>query len=78
VNSVTTRAVERRKAHVYSRGDYGTYWIVDPQAQRLEVRSGPTADGEYSTTRLLGSDPSVELPGLNSSLSVDDLLPPQR
>jgi len=73
--SVSSRAIDRKKARVYAQAGYATYWLVDVDARRLEVRTGPTPDGEYARTEILGESAEVALPTLDAKLSVRELLP---
>ncbi len=73
--AVTSGAIDRRKARIYARAGYTTYWLLDVSARRLEVRAGPSTDGEYTSTQLLDENAEVELPELKRAIQVRDLLP---
>jgi Uma2 family endonuclease len=73
--SVSSRAIDRRKAGVYAGAGYATYWLVDVDARKLEVRTGPRPDGDYATTRILDESAEVELPEGGGTLAVRELLP---
>ena len=51
------------------------YWRLDLQTRRLEVRTGPTADGAYRTVRILDEADEVEVPETALRWHVRDLLP---
>jgi Uma2 family endonuclease len=70
----TSQALDRRKVRAYATIGVSVYWIVDLAARRLEVRSEPTADGEYRVTRLLGENETIALPRLDVSWNVASLL----
>jgi Uma2 family endonuclease len=54
--SLTTRAVDRRKAFGYARGDVRRYWLVDvPQGIVLDYTE-PGPDGYATVKRLAGDD----------------------
>jgi Uma2 family endonuclease len=67
---------DRRKAAIYAAGRVETYWILDLEARRLEVRTTPL-DGTYQVTRALGEEDVVELPESQPAVrwTVRDLLP---
>ncbi len=71
----TSQAADRRKAEIYARAGVAVYWLLDLVARRLEVRTGPTEDGQYTETRLLLEDEEVALPGLDQRMAVKDMLP---
>jgi Uma2 family endonuclease len=73
--SFSTRTTDRRKARIYARAGYGTYWLVDVDARRLEVRTSPNEGGEYRTTHVLDESAQVNLPENRGALGVRDLLP---
>lgn len=70
----TSRRIDRRKAAIYARAGVPTYWLVDLVARRLEVRSQPQSDGEYSLIRLLEPGAEVELPVIGKAIPVADFL----
>ena len=59
----------------YAKACYATYWRLDVDRRRLEVREGPSADGEYKSTRILNADEAVSLPVCGVTLQVRELLP---
>ena len=65
---------DRRKVAIYARIGVPVYWLLDVEARRLEVRSQPSG-GEYRSTRVLGENDSVTLPGTAIAWSVASLLP---
>jgi Uma2 family endonuclease len=67
-------AFDRQKAAVYARMSVSEYWIVDLEHRRLELRSGPTQDGLYTSTQILSEEASVELPVIARSIGVGELL----
>ena len=67
--------MDRRKAGVYAKAGYDTYWLVDVEARRLEVRNGLTADGLYTKTEIFSDDAEVALPSTSALVRVADLLP---
>ncbi len=73
--SSSSRRIDRHKATIYAKAGVPTYWLLDLVAVRLEVRSGPQADGLYELTRVLGRNDEVEVPGTEAKLSVASLLP---
>ncbi len=72
--SHTTRAYDRRKADVYAAAGFETYWLVDVDARRVEVRTSPK-DGEYTKTEIVGDDATLELPATNATVTAAQLLP---
>jgi Uma2 family endonuclease len=73
--AVTSGAVDRRKARVYAAAGYQAYWILDVAARRLEVRSGPTGDGDWAETKLLEESAEATAPGTAERVTVRLLLP---
>ena len=73
--SASRRLVDRKKARIYAAAGFPTYWIVDVDARRLEVRSEPTPDGQYSSTQLLAEGASAAIPETTQTLLVSELLP---
>jgi Uma2 family endonuclease len=69
----SSQRIDRQKAAAYAAGGVELYWLVDLQARELEVRTSPV-DGVYQTTRTLGEDDVVELPGSDARWVVRDLL----
>lgn len=67
--------IDRRKASVYARSGYTTYWIVDVEARRIEVRTGPQADGLYVKTEIVAEGAELHPPGASVALRVIELLP---
>lgn len=73
--SGSTRPKDRRKASLYARAGVPEYWLIDLDRRRIEVRSAPTPDGEYSLTRLVEENAEVAVPGSGRTVPVRDLLP---
>ncbi|HVV85345.1 MAG TPA: Uma2 family endonuclease, partial [Kofleriaceae bacterium] len=73
--SDTTVRRDLRKAGIYAAGGVPCYWRLDLASRRLEVYSGPRADGSWALVRSLGEDEQVELPGLDVRWRVGELLP---
>ncbi len=71
----TSLAMDRRKASVYASAGYETYWLLDVESRRLEVRVGRTADGLFTKTEIFADDAEVILPGTSSAVRIADLLP---
>lgn len=71
----TSQALDRQKAAIYARAGVRTYWLLDLLAGRLEVRSGPQADGLYELTQILGRDDEVQVPGTGARLRIASLFP---
>ena len=65
---------DRAKARVYASAGYGTYWLLDIEARKLEVRTEPQPEG-YAKTTVHGDDADVAPPGSGASVRVADLLP---
>ncbi len=72
--SYSTLSLDRRKAAVYARAGYATYWLVNVDARQLEVHSAPV-DGAFTTTEVLGDDAEVTPPGARVAVRVAELLP---
>lgn len=72
--SHTTRAHDRRKADVYAAAGFETYWLVDVDARRIELRTSPQ-DGEYTKTEIVGADATLELPATGATVTAAQLLP---
>lgn len=70
----SSRSVDRRKAAIYARAGVPVYWLLDLVKRRLEVRSGPRLEGEYTETRILEPGEAVQIPGAGQ-VPVADLLP---
>ena len=52
------------------------YWLIDIGARRIEVHRQPLrADGRYAEVRILNPENTIEIPGLQLSLTVAELLP---
>lgn len=64
--------LDRRKAAVYAKAGYATYWIVDVDARRIEVHTAPK-DGVYTKSEIIGDDGEVR--ANDRPLRVVDLLP---
>ncbi len=73
--SYSTLGTDRRKANVYAKAGYATYWLVDVEARRLEVRTDPTPDGLYAKVELLGEEREIELPGTIQCIPIKETLP---
>ena len=73
--SDTSVARDLRKVAIYAAGGVACYWRLDLQTRRLEVRTGPTADGAYRTVRILDEGDEVEVPETALRWPVRDLLP---
>lgn len=72
--SHTTRAHDRRKADVYAAAGFETYWLIDVDARRIEVRTRPKGI-EYSKTEIVGDDATLQLPATNATVTAAQLLP---
>ena len=73
--SVTSRALDRRKAYSYARAGMPTYWRIDVPRRVVEVHTEPSPDG-YELVRTLHEDGEVALPETDVTWPVADLLPP--
>lgn len=73
--AVTSGATDRRKARIYAAAGYETYWMLDVATRRLEVRTGPTAAGDHTSTQLLDEDAEARVPGTSRTLAIRQLLP---
>lgn len=71
----TTELRDRRKASIYAAAGVPVYWRVDLGQRRVEVHDGPTPDGAYLRTSLLGEHDEVALPDTAVSVQVSGLLP---
>jgi Uma2 family endonuclease len=54
--SVSTRAIDRRKAFAYARGGVPRYWLVDLPGEIVLDYAEPGPDGYEVVTRLAGDD----------------------
>ncbi len=72
--AATSRAHDRAKASVYSRAGVPVYWLVDLERNRLEERSLPQKDGDYSVTRIFEGNDQVTIPGTGGQVAVAELL----
>ena len=52
-----------------------TYWLVDVQAERVEVYEGPQPDGTYRAVRQLSGDDTLTAPGTAAAWPVRELFP---
>ena len=73
--SVTSQAIDRRKASIYARAGVPEYWLLDVPARRVEVCTEPSPDGRYGLIALRRDGETLSLPELDSQLQVADLLP---
>jgi Uma2 family endonuclease len=73
----TTLEKDRRKAFVYAASGIPVYWLVNLVARRVEVYTGPGADGYLSRVdRKPGEQLDVIIDGKTvGQIAVDDLLP---
>jgi Uma2 family endonuclease len=69
----TSQLIDRRKVGAYARIGVAVYWLLDLAARRLELRSDPDGD-DYRSTRLLGENETVSLPGTHVSWTVASML----
>ena len=73
--SVTTASVDQRKATLYAEAGAPVYWIVDVPRRCVFVHMGPRPDGTWNHTHQIAEGGSLDLPGIDASLSVADILP---
>lgn len=73
--AVTSQAIDRRKASLYSRAGVPVCWLLDLPARRLEVHSDPRPAGDYRLIRILDPSDRVAVPGAGAELPVAELLP---
>ena len=72
----SSAAYDRRKAAVYAKMGVAEYWLVDLDQRRVEVRTGPMADGQYTVTRIVGEGEDLAPPGANDKkIAVTSLFP---
>ncbi|MFQ3645289.1 MAG: Uma2 family endonuclease, partial [Anaerolinea sp.] len=76
VLSLSTRdADKRRKFRVYERCGVGEYWLVDPEAEHVEVFA---REGERFAHRgVFGRGESFSSAVLGVEVGVDGILPPE-
>ncbi len=72
--AATSRVHDRAKAAVYSRAGVPVYWLVDLERGRLEERSQPREDGDYSVTQLFEGGDNIAVPGTGEQVAVAELL----
>ena len=74
--ALTSHQVDRRKATLYATAGAPMYWLVDIPARRVIVHEGPSPDGTWQASRVIAEDGVLELPTLDASVPVSDVLPP--
>jgi Uma2 family endonuclease len=72
--SVSTLALDRRKAGIYAAAGVPVYWLVDVDARRVEVHREPTADGRYRVVEIVDEDGTIAVPDTSLVWTVRDLL----
>jgi Uma2 family endonuclease len=75
ISDTTLRLDLEGKAAFYARATVPTHWVLDLNARRLHVHTGPTADGGWQLVRRLEADEIVALPWSSQPVRVADLLP---
>ncbi len=74
--AATSQRRDRFKASIYAEAGVPEYWLIDIGARRIEVHRQPLrADGRYAEVRILNPENTIEIPGLQLSLTVAELLP---
>jgi Uma2 family endonuclease len=73
--ALTSHAIDRKKASLYSRAGVPVYWLLDLSGRRLEVHSDPRPAGDYRLIRILDPSERVAVPGTNAEIEVGKLLP---
>lgn len=59
----TSQTRDRRKAADYARGEVPVYWLLDLEAQTLEVYTNPSPEaGRYRSVVLLSTSDEVQVP----------------
>jgi Putative restriction endonuclease len=74
--ALTSHQVDRRKATLYATAGAPMYWLVDIPARRVIAHEGPSPDGTWRASRVIAEDGVLELPTLDASVPVSDVLPP--
>jgi Uma2 family endonuclease len=64
---------DRKKASTYARAGYGTYWLVDVDNRRVEVRTLPRGD-VYTRAEVIDVKAPLALPASTKTLALADLL----
>lgn len=75
--AVTSHRLERHKAGLYANAGAPVYWLVDVPARRVIVHTGPTPDGTWRDVREIPEGGVLDLPTLDASVRVSEVLPPQ-
>ena len=75
--AVTSHRLDRHKATLYAKAGAPVYWLVDVPARRVIVHEGPHPDGTWQTTREIPDGGVLDLPTLDVSVRVSEVLPPQ-
>lgn len=70
---VTSHERDRRKLPLYARGGVPEVWLLDAEAERAEVHSGPRPDGRFAQTRTLGPGDGIRPPGTDVEWRVREL-----
>jgi Uma2 family endonuclease len=74
--SLTSQRRDRRKAALYARAGFATYWLLDLAARRVAVYTRPdVARAEYLELSTLEPEHEVTLPELDVRWAVSTLLP---
>jgi len=71
--SVSSQALDRKKARIYAAAGVPVYWWLDVTARTLTVHEEPSDTG-YRRTSVLSAADEVVLPGTEIRWRVDDLL----
>ena len=74
--AATSQRRDRWKAGIYAEAGVPEYWLLDLPTGRLEVHRAPLRDeARYAEVRILNPENTIEIPSLQQSLTVRDLLP---
>ena len=73
--SLTSMLRDRRKASIYAKAGYATYWSLNVDARTLEVHDELSAKGVYRSVKHFTESDTVQLPELDAVVTVRDLLP---
>jgi Uma2 family endonuclease len=71
--SVSSQALDRKKARIYAAAGVPVYWLLDVAAKTLTVHGDPSETG-YARSSVLSAADEVELPNTAIRWRVGDLL----
>ena len=74
--AVTSHRLDRYKATLYAKAGAPVYWLVDVPARSVIVHEGPNPDGTWRSSRVIAEGGALDLPTLDASVPVSDVLPP--